>query len=245
MTPVPYGQQVSTPPPNEGDLIRLFGDLSVELQGEPDAESTLREIVHSAVEIVPGARWGGISLIQGEVIESRAPTDQIVAELDALQSEFDEGPCLSALREKQTVKIDDMAADERWPRFSTAAAERGVCSSLSFRLFVRGGNLGALNLYGGEANRFSDDSIVIGEVLAQHASVALATVATEAQFGRAVDSRDIIGQAKGLLMQRNGVDGHHAFRMLTRASQDTNTKLIEIARQLVQAHEANINRPTS
>lgn len=242
---MPYGQQVSTPPPNEGDLIRLLGDLAVELQGEPDAESTLREIVHSAVEIVPGARWGGISLIQGNSIESRAPTDQIVAELDALQSEFDEGPCLSALREKQTVKIDDMAADERWPRFSTAAAERGVCSILSFRLFVRGGNLGALNLYGGEADRFSDDSIVIGEVLAQHASVALATVATEAQFGRAIDSRDIIGQAKGLLMQRNGVDGHHAFRMLTRASQDTNTKLIEIARQLVETHEASINGPTS
>nr|WP_234806117.1 GAF and ANTAR domain-containing protein [Mycolicibacterium celeriflavum] len=202
----------------------------------------LGEVVLSAVHVVPGARWAGISLIEGRRVESRAPTDRIVAELDDLQSTFDQGPCLSALREHHTVKIDDVTADERWPRFAKAAAERGVRSILAFRLFVRGGSLGALNLYGDETNGFDDDSIAIGEVLAQHASVALAAVAAESQFQRAIDSRDLIGQAKGLLMQRNNVDGMHAFRMLTRASQDTNTKVIDIARWLVETHESELKR---
>ncbi|KUI03025.1 GAF and ANTAR domain-containing protein [Mycobacterium sp. IS-3022] len=233
---------MATQPPVQDHLARVLGDLAVELQGQLDAESTLREIIRSSVDVVPGARWGGVSLIEADKVESRVPTDHIVAELDALQSKFDEGPCLSALREHHTVKIDNMAADDRWPRFAKAATERGVRSLLSFRLFVRRGSLGALNLYGGETDVFDDDSEAIGEVLAQHASVALAAAIAESQLHRAIDSRDVIGQAKGLLMQRNNVDGLHAFRMLTKASQETNVKLIDVARWLVETHESGLKR---
>lgn len=221
-----------------GDLRTILGDLAIKLEDQSDAESTLQEIVHSSIDIVPGARWGGISLVEGKRIEPRVPTDQLVAELDKLQTELDQGPCLSALRDQHTVKVDDMTTEDRWPRFALAATDRGVFSSLSFRLFVVGGSLGALNLYGSDANAFDEESVSIGEVVAQHASVALSAVAAEAQFGRALDSRDIIGQAKGLLMQRNNVTGLHAFRMLTKVSQDTNTKIVEIARLLVENHEA-------
>ncbi|WP_199253624.1 GAF and ANTAR domain-containing protein [Mycolicibacterium mengxianglii] len=231
---------VTTLPIPEGDLARLLGDFAIELEDKSDAESTLREIVQSSIEVVPGTCWAGISYIEGTQIEVRAPTDQLVAELDKLQSELDEGPCLSALREQHTVRIDNMAADERWPRFSEAAVERGANSLLSFCLFIRRGTLGALNLYGAKAGVFDDESIFAGEVLAQHASVAMAGDAAEAQFQRAIDSRDVIGQAKGLLMQRNGVDGLHAFRMLTKASQETNVKLVEVARWLVQNHESGL-----
>lgn len=226
--------------PAASDLAQILGNLAVELQSHTDAESTLREVVASSVQTVPGARWAGISFIEGGRVDSRAPTDRIVAELDALQSELDEGPCLTALREHHTVRIDDMAADERWPRFAEAAVERGVRSLMSFRLFVQGETLGALNLYGAESHAFDDDSAFVGEVLAQHASVALAGVAAEAQFRRAIDSRDIIGQAKGLLMQRNNVDGLHAFRMLTKASQETQMKLVDVARWLVEIHESEL-----
>lgn len=228
--------------PADGDLAQVLGNLAVELQSQTDAESTLREVVTSSVQTVPGARWAGISFIEGARVESRAPTDRIVAELDALQSELDEGPCLTALRDHHTVRIDDMAADERWPRFAKAAVEREVHSLLSFRLFVNGGTIGALNLYGGETHAFGDDSSFVGEVLAQHASVALAGAAAEAQFHRAIDTRDIIGQAKGLLMQRNNVDGLQAFRMLTKASQETQIKLVDVARWLVEVHESALRQ---
>lgn len=100
--------------------------------------------------------------------------------------------------------------------------------------------MGALNLYGGETNVFGDDSHLMGIVFAQHASVALAGASTESQFHRALDSRDVIGQAKGLLMQRNGVTGLHAFKMLVSASQETHEKLVDVARWLVDTHESGL-----
>lgn len=235
---ITYCQGVPNQRPANIDLARVLGDLAVQLQSHLDAESTLHEIVESSVEIVPGARWAGISLVEGSQIESRAPTGPIVAALDQLQSDLNQGPCLRALREHHTVRIDDMATDERWPRFAEAARKRGVHSLLSFRMFVRGGTLGALNLYGGEAHAFDDDSISVGKVLTQHTSVALATVTAESQFRQAVGTRDVIGQAKGLLMQRNNITGQRAFRMLTKASQETNMKLVDIARWLVETHES-------
>jgi GAF domain-containing protein len=225
---------------SSGELARLLGDLAIEMQSQTDAETTLQAIVEGAVKIVPGVRRAGISLIQGRKVESRVPSDPLVTELDQVQISLDEGPCLSALREHQTVLIDDMATETRWPRFTRAAMERGARSLLSFQLFVRRENLGALNLYGAEAGAFDDDSILVGEVLAQHASVALVGAAAEAQFHAAVTSRDIIGQAKGILMQRDNLTGLQAFATLLLASQKTNIKLVEVARRLVAEHEASI-----
>jgi len=169
---------------NGDDLVRVFGDLAVELQEQTDTESTLRTIVHSSVDLVPGARWAGISMIEGRQVNPRVPTEQLVAELDQLQTNLDEGPCLDALREHHTVQIDDMATERRWPRFAHAAMEREVWSLLSFRLFVHSGTFGALNLYAGETKVFDDDSNSMGIVLAQHASVALAADAAESHFIR-------------------------------------------------------------
>ena len=133
-----------------------------------------------------------------------------------------------------------MITETRWPRFAHVAAEPGVRRLLSFQLFVHSGTLGTLNLCGGETNVFDDDSQLMGIVLAQHASVALAGANADTHFHRALDTHDVIGQAKGLLMQRNGVTGLHAFKMLARASQDTNRKLVDVARWLVDTHESGI-----
>ena len=149
------------------DLAQILGDLAIELQSQTDTESTLASIVDGAVKIVPGARWAGISLVHGRTVEPRVPSDPVVAKLDGLQSDLDEGPCLSALREHRTVLINDMSAESRWPRFCPMAADLGVRSLLSFQLFVREHNLGALNLFGGEPGVFSEDSILTGEPLAQ------------------------------------------------------------------------------
>lgn len=158
--------------PSAADLAQILGDLAIELQDQTDTRSTLRSIVEGAIRLVPGARWAGISMINGCQVQSQAPSDPRVAELDYVQSSINEGPCLSALREHHTVLVDNIAAETRWPSFTQAATERGVHSMLSFQLFVRRENLGALNLYGDQTGVFSDDSITVGEVLAQHAAVA-------------------------------------------------------------------------
>ena len=218
-------------------LAQTLGNLAVEMQAQAGDQDTLHTIVNAAAEIVPGARWAGISLIEGKRVVAKVPTDPIVTTLYELQSELGDGPCLTVLREHLTVRIDDMGADTRWPEFSNQAAALGVRSLLSFRLFVRRDNFGALNLYGTEPDVFSDDAVDTGLILAQHAAVAMAGAAAQTQFQTGLASRDIIGQAKGLLMSRDSVTGVQAFAMLTRASQDANMKLADVARWLVDEHE--------
>lgn len=220
--------------PNSSDLARVLGDLAVEMENQLDAESVLQTITAGAVAIIPGVRWAGISQIQGRTVEARVPSDPLVASLDALQSELDEGPCITALREHHTVHIDDMSQHTQWPRFAKAALELGVRCSLSFQLFVHKDNFGALNLYGGEAGVFDDDSFLYGEILAQHAAVAMAGSQATEQMHRAIASRDLIGQAKGIIMERFQVDAVQAFALLTRLSQESNTKLLDVAARVIE-----------
>jgi GAF domain-containing protein len=221
-------------------LAEVFGDLAVEMQAQKGSSDTLQSIVEAAPKVVPGARWAGISLVQGTKIVSEVPTSRSVAELDQLQSDLNQGPCLTALREYHTVHIDDMRTETRWPDFGREAQQRGMRSMLSFQLFVRSENLGALNLYSDEPGAFSEDSFLIGEILAQHAAVAMIGAAAEKQFENALATRDVIGQAKGMLMQRDNLTGLHAFSLLTRASQQTNIKLVDVARWLVNEHESKL-----
>ena len=219
--------------PDGEPLARTLGNLAVEMRDQKDPDATLRTIVAAAVAIVPGARWAGISLIQGRTIEPRVPSDPLVAELDALQSELNDGPCITALREHHTVHVDDMESESRWTTFAEAAVGRGVRSMLSFQLFVARDNLGALNLYGEDAGVFTDESFAHGEILAQHAAVAMVGSNVEQQMHRALASRDVIGQAKGIIMERFDVDAVQAFALLTRLSQTDNTKLAAVAQQVI------------
>lgn len=203
------------------------------MQAKPGSGNTLRSIVKAAVDIVPGAHCAGISLVEGRKVTAEAPTDPIVVELDDLQTALGDGPCITALRDHHTVHIADMATETRWPQFTRHATDMGVGSLLSFQLFVQLKNLGALNLYGLKAHAFTDDSIDFGRVLAQHAAVAMIGAEAEDQFKTALGSRDVIGQAKGILMERFDIDALAAFELLQRLSQRTNTPLRDIAQQVV------------
>jgi GAF domain-containing protein len=223
-------------------LAETLGTLAQEMQAQSDTPATLRSIVDAAITLVPGARWAGISLIQRQKVIPEAPSDDLVADLDQLQTDLGEGPCLSALRDHHTVHIDDMAAETRWPRFVRAATDRGIRSLLAFQLFVREENLGALNLYSDGVAAFTDESVIIGELLAQHAAVAMVGAAAKTQFQSALAGRDVIGQAKGILMHRDRLTGFEAFQLLVRTSQRANIKVADIARWLVDEHEAQLTR---
>ena len=216
-------------------LFKALGDLAIELQAEPGTGDTVRSIVKAAVDIVPGTRWAGISMVQGLQVTAEAPTDPVVAKLDDLQTELGDGPCISALREHRTVHVSDMSTESRWPTFTRRATELGVGSLLSFQLFVISRNLGALNLYSPDTHAFTWDSIEVGLALAQHAAVAMFEAASEGQFQTALASRDTIGQAKGMLIERFGIDDLAAFKLLTRLSQEMNKPLRGVA-QLVIDH---------
>ena len=132
-------------------------------------------------------------------------------------------------------RVDDIGEELRWPRFAPAMTGLGVRSMLSFRLFLASDTLGVLNLFSSRARAFDSESQHVGELLATHAAVALAGSQAEAQLETALNTRDLIGTAKGIVAERHQITTEHAFRLLVATSQNTNVKLAEVARSLVAA----------
>ena len=230
-------------------LAESMGAVARELEQQDDPAVLLVEIVEAAVAMVPGADEGSISVVVGRRnVFSEAPVGDLPLRIDALQYETGQGPCLDAAYEQHTVRVDDLAKEQRWPRFASRASETGAASMLSLQLFVEGDNLGALNLYSRSPGAFTDESEQIGLLFASHAAIAYAGVRKEAQLLHALTNRDVIGQAKGILMERYQISGARAFLILTRASQTTNRKLHEIAGELVRTGTvsgARIAAPTN
>ncbi|GAC68590.1 GAF and ANTAR domain-containing protein [Gordonia soli] len=154
---------------------------------------------------------------------------------DALQHEHGDGPCFDAIWQQHTVRIDDFTSDTRWPALAAAVvAETPIRSTLSIQLFTAERELDALTLHSQTAASFDADLEDIATVLAAHAAIAFSAARRGQQFHSALATRDIIGQAKGMLMERYDISAFGAFDMLRRLSQETNTPVVEVAEQLVQ-----------
>lgn len=217
-----------------GPGAQQFADVARALLREGDVEHTLQKIVDMAVETIDGCDYAGISLLKGTKGSTPVASDEVVRAVDAIQYETGEGPCLDAIRDHEVFESGDMARERRWPHFATQAhAATGITSMLCFRLFVAGDTLGALNLYSKAADAFDERSRTVGVVFAAHAAMAMSTAIHEEQMDDALASRDLIGQAKGILMAREGVDADGAFDMLRRASQRLNVKLRDVAGGIV------------
>lgn len=221
-----------------GDLASRLSDLARELQQEQDTDALLVDIVHAALDLIPHVAEASVSLVMGRrTVQSRAASGDLPRQVDSLQSSTGQGPCIDAAYEQRIVRVPDMSREERWPDFAQAAYSAGARSMLSFQLFVEGDNLGALNLYGDEVNVFDEESEEIGLLVGAHAAVAFSDAQEISQLNQALDTRDLIGQAKGILMERFKVGSQQAFQILTRASSESNTKLREVADHLTSSGE--------
>lgn len=229
------------------ELAHEFSEVARALQAKDDTDEMLDEVVTAAVRLIPGVDDASISVVTGRrAVSSQHPTSDLPAHVDAVQTELGEGPCLDAAYEHHTVHVPDMATEQRWPRFARRAAELGAASMLAFQLYVEGDNLGALNLYSRHPNAFDNESEQVGLLFASHAAVAFADAQHIDQLARAVETRDLIGQAKGILMERYGITAQQAFRALARVSQHRNEKLTTVAAELTdtgQLHELHASTP--
>jgi GAF domain-containing protein len=220
---------------SEIDLAQAFGDMARELLAEHGVDETLHAITRLAVETVPGCDHAAISLVEGRSITTRGSSDDVGLRVDAIQYDTDEGPCLESIRTHEMFIVADLATEERWPKFAhRAAQETGVRSMLSFRLFAEADTLGALNLYSRAPDAFTDEAFKIGAVFAAHAAVAMVGARHDEQFAVALQSRDIIGQAKGIIMATSHVDSDDAFELLRTMSQDLNEKLRDVAKRVTE-----------
>jgi GAF domain-containing protein len=216
-------------------LAQTFGDLARALLAEPSLEATLTKIVTTAVSTLEHCEHAGITLIEGRRIRSAGVSDEVPSLVDRIQDEVDDGPCYDAIREHVTFRTGDLTRESRWPRFAQRAHdETGITSVLSVRLFAEEDTMGALNLYSSRRDAFGDDDEAIASVFAAHAAVAMANEREVGQLLRAIESRDIIGQAKGILMARSHVTEEEAFDMLRRASQRMNAKLRDVAADIAK-----------
>lgn len=220
----------------DSELAVLMGDHARSLHEARSLDETLQGITETAVDCIPGADWAGITVVADRTqLETRAPTGAVVVRIDVEQYDAGEGPCLSALWDEVVVRADDISTDERWPTWAAQVRGLGVGSMLSFRLFVRGDVLGALNTYAASPAAYGPDAESVGLLFAAHAAVAMSGAEEVAQLRQAASSRDLIGQAKGILMERYDLGSDdEAFDLMVRASQSSHLKLHLVARQLVE-----------
>jgi GAF domain-containing protein len=220
--------------PGWNQLAERFGELSRELQKSEDVHATLTAIVWAAADTIPGVEHASVSVIvKRREVHTWAATGDLPRAVDQAQYDTGQGPCLTSLYEQQTVRLSDLATETRWPEFTARARQVGLRSMLAIQLYVTGEDLGALNLQSTRPDAFTDESEQVGLLFAAHAAVAMADAQEMDQLRTAVSSRDLIGQAKGILMERYKISAQEAFRLLVLASQATNIKLITVADQLV------------
>lgn len=216
--------------------VALLAEMAQRLQAEPDLEQTLAAALEYAVAAV-GADDAGVLLVHsGSRIESVAATAPVIEKVDQLQLEVAEGPCLSAFVTDRSYRIADTLTETRWPTWSSLVVPLGIRSVIGVQLGTATADLGALNLFGAAPEQFGDEDVAVAQFLADHVSVALAHAKREANLALAVDSRTVIGQAQGILMERYSLDPQQAFSVLRRYSQDRNIKLRQVAEEVIGGH---------
>jgi GAF domain-containing protein len=208
-----------------------------------NVNDVLFDVTATARELIPGTDTAGVLLVgKGGKFESLAGTDDLPQQLDELQMTFNEGPCVEAALDELIVRTDDFRSEERWPKYSAAAVEIGVLSGLSFKLYTANRTAGALNLFAFKPHAFDGQDETTGVVLAAHAAAAILASRHGEQLESAVSTRDRIGQAKGIIMERFGIDDVQAFDMLRRLSQDSNTRLIDVAQRVIDTRRNDSER---
>ena len=215
-----------------------FAELAATLQSAQTPIETAEDIVRF-VRAQLGADRAGISVIRRNRLETIAPTDRLVEDLDRLQSELGEGPCYDASWPGETLTAFNIAEDERWPTWAAKAAALGIVSLLATELTTgECHRIGCISIYWTTHHRcFTQDDITFMAIFARHAALALSRSWNEAGLNTALDSRKLIGQAQGILMERHGLDADRAFEVLRSYSQDHNIKLRTVAANLIETRQ--------
>lgn len=200
----------------------------------PDAhQAALRALAASAAAHVPGVDFASITVLRADhTLHTVAATEPLASEVDALQYDLGEGPCLAAVTEQRFVLVNKVADGDPYPRYGPQAAERGVGAQAAIQLSHHGEPAG-LNLYARTPDAFDCATLQLAELFAAHAAVLLGYAHELQTLGQAVHARQHIGTAVGILMERHQIDRDHALDKLTRTSNHTNTKVSVLAQQIV------------
>jgi hypothetical protein len=217
-------------------LIRAFLETAQHLYATEDLDETALRLTTSATQTIDGCDFASLSVVERGGLVTRGATDPLADKGDAIQYETGEGPCVHAAQKSTVMYTPNMADDHRWPTFSRRVAnELGVGSLLSCRLALDASpdrTLGALNLYSRRMNAYDDDDRTMALLFAAVAGIVLDAGRRQHQLREAMGSREVIGQAMGILMAQSGVTSEQAFDHLRAASQRLNIKLRDLAARI-------------
>jgi transcriptional regulator with GAF, ATPase, and Fis domain len=216
-------------------LRQAMADLTGHFAAKVDVNQTLADVTATAVRLIDGIDFADVMLIDDGAFQSVAPTDPLAVDVDKAQMRLQQGPCLQAALVDPMILCPNLSDDQRWTEFAAAAVEFGIFSMMSFQLFTHRAGAGALNLMGRKPQEFHPEAETIGAMLATQAAIALMAANKDRQFESALASRDVIGQAKGMIMERFNVDAQRAFELLKKISQTDNLPLRTIAQRVVDS----------
>ena len=233
-----------TPQPgNAAEALLRLGALSLR---ELSMESLLQTVADQVKVVMPGNIEASVTLLVKEAPTTVASTGQLAVDLDEVQYERGHGPCLHAARTGEMTEIVDTRTESRWPDYARRAAGHGNLSSLSIPLLIDEDDRvsGALNLYARKSGAFDEDTRSAAMAFGPYAAVAAGNVyayqnarSMAENLQLALETRAVIEQAKGVLIERYKVTPDHAFRLLALASMNANRKLRDVAHDLVRTGE--------
>jgi GAF domain-containing protein len=239
---------IGTPSPSSAaipltdELAAVFARMTGLLLSEDTVAAALGLLSSLAQETVPGSSGAGVSIIDENHRRSSGSTDERVLQADSLQYELGEGPCLTAATERRLVRIDDLSADRRWPRWADAAAGLGLSAAMSAPLVAADTSLGAIKVYAEQPGTFDARSEQLLTLFSTQAALLVANLQTHERAKRlsdgmrqAIHGRDVINLAKGVLMGRNAVNEDAALGMLLARSAQEGSTLAEAARSVVDS----------
>jgi GAF domain-containing protein len=230
----PTGPDVELPP-----ALRQLAGLVL---SHETVQTALELVTTLAGTVIPGTVGAGVSLVDEHGKRSRAASNRAVEQADTLQYELDEGPCLTAWRSRQVVRIDDTTTDPRWPAWCSAVSPLGVRSVVSSPLVVADEGLGAIKVYSDRPANYDEHAEDVMDLFAAQAAILLANTQSlqearrlSRQLSEALRSRDAIGRATGVLLAQGAADESAAFTVLTDVAQRTGRTVEEVARDLLSA----------
>jgi GAF domain-containing protein len=228
------------PTGGQPDPRAAFAELSKIMLGAQPLSETLSRVAELAKQTIPGAAEVSVTLMQDGTVTSVSFTGPLAVQLDERQYEAGFGPCMEAALSGATIPIDDTAHSGTYPDFGRIAGRHGITHTMSIGLPVERRTVGALNVYGTGEGPFDETTAELATAFASYAAVAVAnaglyasTATLAGNLQKALDSRAVIDQAKGILMGRHHCSPDAAFDLLVRQSRDTNRKLRDIAQDIV------------
>jgi GAF domain-containing protein len=219
----------------ERQLADAMGQVARILNQPGSLHEQVGLVLEAACETIPGTNAVSISVLdrKGGGAKTVAGTPRLAYELDQFQYDLGEGPCLEALKGEPFQRVDDMPAERRWPRYAPLAVEHGIRSQMAVELYTDKNSLGGLNLYSRHSHAFDEETRHTAWLFATHAALAMGRTRHEEELNEALGTRQAIGEAVGIVMERYELDQDRAFQFLVRVSRNSNIKLRDVAREIV------------